>query len=161
MSGQTYETTIRIPTPHELAEQAAADAKAQGTAHADIRDIASGAANLPRAVQGLRAVLSATATLTRKASTLQAESNRAAEVEVTMGSARVPLSVTVDPSDSGRAKVQLRFARAHGLSCADEADLMSEVTALLAAGGLQPIAPTGSAVAAGATYSSASREQQR
>lgn len=163
MSGQTFSTRIRIPTPRELAAQAAEQAKqqdvAEGTGVTAIQPIA----NLPQpGLQALTVVLNATSRVTtRLPGTVRLIGDSSAEVEIAVGGARVPLRVDVDPDAKEKATVRLSFATAHGLSCADEARLMGEIATAMAAAGLEPLDPTGVGGVAESPAHNVDREMKR
>ena len=139
MSGQTYTTTIRIPTPAELAAAAAAAAKTQGVASASGysgKHMLSELAH-PRA-RALRFVLDTVAPIAAPITgTMQALGSTGAQVEMNIGAARIPVRVDTDPCAPGHATLTLPFAHAHGLTCADEARLAAAVSALFACAALQ------------------------
>ena len=134
MSGQTYTTIIRIPTPQELAAQVATAARAQGVASAD----GFGGQQFVQAVAQLRAqalqhVVATIATVAAPiAGTARGEGPTTAQVEIGLQGARVPMRVDVDPADPTHGRVTLSFADTHGPSCSQEARLAADVFALFA-----------------------------
>lgn len=135
MSGQTYSTQIRIPTPQELAMRAATAARDQelagATGFAGVQSLASLAQ-----LRGhtLRFVTATAGQIGRPiAGTVCDLGPAAAEVEMSIAGARVPVRVQVDPDRPDAATVSLDFSAAHGLSCADESRIAADFAALFAA----------------------------
>lgn len=159
MSGQTYTTTIRIPTAQELAARVAADARAQGVASASAfpgQDAVQAVAQLR--AEALRFVVETVAPLAKPlAGTVEQRGRTGAAVEMAVGGARVPVRVDVDPARPGAGRLTLAFDHAHGLACAEEARIAAELTALFACAAVQ--APDGGASAA--ADRSAAREAAR
>jgi hypothetical protein len=140
MSGQTYATAIRIPTPQERAERAALDAKNQSISQA------SGVVGL----DALMVVLDATSMVTvRQRGTVRPIGAHSASAEVMVHGAPAAVRVDVDDAKPDQATVRIDFARSQGLSCADEAKVAGEIAAAMARAGLRPDTPTsGAAVTA-------------
>ena len=134
MSGQTYTTVIRIPTPQELAAQVANAARSQGTAGAQGFEGDQAVEALSRLRAGaLRFVVDTIAPVARPISgTAGSRGATAAEVEVSVGRARVPVRVDVDPARPQEGRLTLAFAHAHGLTCAEEAQVAAQIAALFA-----------------------------
>lgn len=158
MSGQTFATTIRIPTPRELAAIVAAEAKTQGvaTGSADVSAQKLTTAGKLRTVgqlrtQTMRAALAAASPVAVAVPGSDRDCGESgAEVEVVVNGARVPLQIEVDPVGKQRAVVRMNFTDSFGLTCDGEAATAAEVVAYLAAAGLDPDRPTVQAAAGAA-----------
>ena len=134
MSGQTYTTIIRIPTPQELAALVADAARGQGVSGAEGFEGSQAFTALTRLrASALRFVVDMMAPVaTPITGTVSARGATTAEVEVAVGAARVPVRVDVDPADPEAGRLTLSFANAHGLSCIDEARVAAQIAALFA-----------------------------
>lgn len=159
MSGQTFTTTIRIPTPQELAAIVAEDARNRGIATGSSD---TGAQQLT-AVHELRdqLVLATLAAAAPVASvvpgTVRERGESGADVEVIVNGARIPMEIDIDPSDRGRATMRMDFAESYGLTCDGEAAATAEVVACLVSAGFNPDRPTAHGATAAAATGRAAR----
>lgn len=146
MSGQTYSTTIRLPSPEELAARLAARAIGDlRQASAEGFDAQTEMSPAQRRVQTLRLVTQSIATVGRPVSgSIRSVGTRRTRAVVALDGMRVPLEVTTAP-DGETATVTLSFADVQGVSCAKERRLFGQITAALASEDLDPSTPTSQA----------------
>lgn len=134
MSGQTYTTQIRIPTPQELAAQVAQAARNQGVASAQgVEGSESLAMTEQLRADALRFVVDTIAPIAQPITgTASTRGPGAAQVELSISGARVPVQIEVDAAEPQVGRLRLDFSNAHGLTCADEDRIAGAVTSLFA-----------------------------